>query len=227
MMDVFTINKKMWEDNINKYDLFWPDENIVRFLNKNYEKGNRENINVLEIGCGAGRNIIGIAMEGFKTYGIDYNENCIKLSNEKVQSFNLKNVNIEKNQGSYIPYEDEKFDCIIVGTILSLLANKEERNLMFKEIYRCLKKGGVVYSYWRDKSDYFYEKGTKIEEDTFILKNNEFGLSDMVYYFVDKEKILQDHKEFEFEVYNLEKKDFYIDNMSVKNSHWHVWAKKK
>nr|WP_311138009.1 hypothetical protein [Clostridium botulinum] len=36
------ITKNSWAENIKKYDLFWPDENIIRFLNKSYNKSNRE-----------------------------------------------------------------------------------------------------------------------------------------------------------------------------------------
>lgn len=87
-----------------------------------------------------------------------------------------------------------------------MIVIKNDRDVMIREINRCLKKDRIVYSIWRDKTDYFYEKGTKVEDDnTFILQENKCG----IYNFRDKEKIIKFYNEYGFEIYNIEKRFLY------------------
>ncbi|ABS41968.1 SAM-dependent methyltransferase [Clostridium botulinum] len=221
------ITKNSWAENIKKYDLFWPDENIIRFLNKSYDKSNRDKIKVLDLGCGSGRNSIAIASEGFKTYSIDYNKECIDITKEKATNLDL-NLELSQNEGNEIPFDDNSFDCVIAWG--SLFYNDSNGRIeLLNEINRVLKKEGTFLANWRTTEDYFYKKGKEIEKNTFFLDESckKFGLQDIVYYFAEQNDLKKLYNKTGFHIYNFDKKDFYTSNLEVKNSHWHVWAIKE
>ncbi|APC84216.1 class I SAM-dependent methyltransferase [Clostridium botulinum] len=221
------ITKNSWAENIKKYDLFWPDENIIRFLNKSYNKSNRDKIKVLDLGCGSGRNSIAIASEGFKTYSIDYNKECIDITKEKATNLDL-NLELSQNEGNEIPFDDNSFDCVIAWG--SLFYNDSNGRIeLLNEINRVLKKEGTFLANWRTTEDYFYKKGKEIEKNTFFLDESckKFGLQDIVYYFAEQNDLKKLYNKTGFHIYNFDKKDFYTSNLEVKNSHWHVWAIKE
>ncbi|MCS4438926.1 class I SAM-dependent methyltransferase [Clostridium botulinum] len=153
------ITKNSWAENIKKYDLFWPDENIIRFLNKSYNKSNRDKIKVLDLGCGSGRNSIAIASEGFKTYSIDYNKECIDITKEKATNLDL-NLELSQNEGNEIPFDDNSFDCVIAWG--SLFYNDSNGRIeLLNEINRVLKKEGTFLANWRTTEDYFIKRVKK------------------------------------------------------------------
>nr|WP_311138010.1 class I SAM-dependent methyltransferase [Clostridium botulinum] len=182
---------------------------------------------VLDLGCGSGRNSIAIASEGFKTYSIDYNKECIDITKEKATNLDL-NLELSQNEGNEIPFDDNSFDCVIAWG--SLFYNDSNGRIeLLNEINRVLKKEGTFLANWRTTEDYFYKKGKEIEKNTFFLDESckKFGLQDIVYYFAEQNDLKKLYNKTGFHIYNFDKKDFYTSNLEVKNSHWHVWAIKE
>lgn len=59
----------------------YPNEELVKFIGKNFfriPKEERQNIKILELGCGQGANLWFLAKEGFDVYGIDISPSAIK-----------------------------------------------------------------------------------------------------------------------------------------------------
>jgi SAM-dependent methyltransferase len=74
-----------------------------------------EDYQILDIGCGGGRNIYRFAKsihEG-KVFGIDYSDTSVKVSSELNKEY-IKNgiVEIKKGTVSAIPYDDNKFNLV-------------------------------------------------------------------------------------------------------------------
>jgi len=62
-----------------------PDENVVSyFKNKQIQAGN-----VLELGCGAGRNAIYLAKQGCSVVGVDLSEKALEWAKQRTQGTNL------------------------------------------------------------------------------------------------------------------------------------------
>ncbi|GEM_PF-3402117 len=220
--------KELWKKNIQNYDLSWPDENIIRYLYKSFELPEMMEKHVLDFGCGSGRNTVAMAKLGFYTYAMDYNQECLDITKKKIDE--LKNVNevyYIKNNRTDIPLMDESMDCIICWGSLFYL-NSEDRKKILKECYRVLKPGGKFFSNWRSKEDFFYKKGKEIEKDYYILNEDakDYGLEGIPYFFTSDDYLSKLFEECGLNIYNIEKKDFTINNMHVCNSHWHIWAEK-
>jgi tRNA (uracil-5-)-methyltransferase TRM9 len=219
-------DKQLWLENILKYDLGWPDENIIRFINKNYRHAKKSNMKIMDLGCGSGRNSVFLAAEGFKIYAVDYHKENVDMTVTRVKETGRDIVGIQ-NFETDIPIEDSELDCAIGWGVL-FLSIKEKRIALLKNINRVLKKDALFFSNWRSKEDYFYGKGIEIEENVFMLDDSaeKHGIAGMTYYFADIADLKDLYQQCGFEIYNVEKREFTIDNMQVRNSHWHIWAKK-
>lgn len=110
------------------------------------------NAEVLELGCGSGRNIpliiesMGINNEQGKVWAIDFNFSSLELANETLGD--PSNVIFKKDNIRHLSFKDEVFDAvfdIFAGTYLPL----KGWEIGIKEAFRVLKTGGYGYFfYW-------------------------------------------------------------------------------
>lgn len=221
------IAKDSWAKNIEKFGLIWPDESIIRFANKSYPKGDRKQYKILELGCGSGRNSIAIAAEGFSVFAIDYNEQSVNMTLDRAQKFGVL-VDAQQGDIKELPFPNEFMDGVIAWGLFFLFEVEDIKKALL-ESRRVLKDGGLNFANWRASDDFFYGRGKQIGNNTFMLDatNQPFGLSDTLYSFFKEKELRALYEECGFEVYNMERKEFWVNNLEVKNIHWHVWAKKK
>lgn len=122
----------------------YPGENLIQFIARNFYKKERENISLLEIGCGPGANIWFMAREGFNVIGIDGSETAIKKAKDRLQKENLY-AKLIVGDIVKLPFEDQVFDGIIDNECL--YSNNEQNTLIIlSEISRLLKCDGLFYS---------------------------------------------------------------------------------
>lgn len=215
---------QLWAEERKKHDLKYPDEYVVRYLNKKFCTGTGKRI--LDFGCGSGRNTVVMADMGFEIYAVDYNEVCLELTREKLERLDYNNVTYLKNTRVEIPVQSDHVDCIVAwGALFYFNANEREENL--QELHRVLKKDGYLFADYRTKDDFMFGQGREIEQDLFVLNENMEHLAGINYWFCSEDEIRNLYHRNGFVIENLEKKEFLTDNMSRNNSHWHVWAKKR
>lgn len=123
-------NAKEFIDNTYKCDMSLMYEFFESKLNKN-------NVTILDLGFGSGRDLEYFASKGYEVYGIDpIEEFCNKL---KAKGYN----NIFCESASEITFID-KFDAIWACASL-LHVNKLELNNVFKKCSKALKENGIMY----------------------------------------------------------------------------------
>ena len=86
------MKKNIWEKNIyskKKQLNIFPFPGIISFFKKKDFK-NRSKTKILEIGCGAGNNLIFLAEEGFDVSGIDFAVSAIKIAKKKIDQKKIK-----------------------------------------------------------------------------------------------------------------------------------------
>lgn len=215
---------KLWEEERKKHDLKYPDENVVRYLHKNFVSGRGKRI--LDFGCGSGRNTLVMADMGFDIFAVDYNETCLDLTREKLSRINYDRVTYIQNIRSDIPIANAYLDVIVAWGALFYF-NEKDRNENFKELNRVLKPDGLLLADFRTKDDFMYKKGREIEEDLFILDDSAGNLAGLNYWFCSEGKLRSLYAIHGFEIVNIEKKELIVNNLQTRNSHWHVWARKK
>ena len=104
---------------------------------------------LLDLGCGRGEYLHGFNLCGLKTFGIDQSSIGQKTSQQKL----IKIVDLENEP---LPYDDEMFDVIFCKSVLEHFYYPEK---IVQEIFRILKKGGLVISMvpeWESQWRIFY-----------------------------------------------------------------------
>ena len=154
---------------------------IKNFLEKKY-KG--KNIKILEIGCGAGNNLIEIANldKNWETRGVDISDNMINYCKNKYKNnknINFGVLNIEKD------IIKQKFDVIILLGVVGYLDSNERA---FQNINKMLKKNGdLLFTFGNKKSIFrkirnlylsalrheLFTKTRKIIRDKLLNKNED------------------------------------------------------
>jgi len=194
---------KHWDDKFNSRDWGkYPPEDLVRFMGRNFKSYPRDNISVLEVGCGPGANIWYLHREGYRVAGIDGSSAAIEKAGLRVSIENagINNIEPDLRVGDFpgLPWEDNRFDVVV--DIFSIYANTAEIiDKTLDEVYRVLKPGGRFYSkVWGLKTTGFGQ-GKELEIHTFdqipIGPCYDMGVS----HFFDKEEIKQRFGRFQID----------------------------
>jgi len=96
---------------------------------------------ILDFGCGYGRILEELKRNGFSNLaGVDIAENMIEIAKA-----NLPGADLKVNAGVNIPYEDKRFDVVIVAAVLTCISDNEEQKKLIAEVKRVLRIGGIIY----------------------------------------------------------------------------------
>ncbi|MBU2522872.1 MAG: class I SAM-dependent methyltransferase [Nanoarchaeota archaeon] len=127
------MQEKVWDKIANPWKIFRdePFEEVIEFL-KN-KKGN-----VLDLGCGSGRNFVKI--DG-KIYGVDFSSRMVEMARERAEDKNIS-AEIFKSEAYELPFNDNFFDHAIFIAVLHCIESKEKRKKSLEELFRVLKNGG-------------------------------------------------------------------------------------
>lgn len=97
--------------------------------------------NILELGCGEGRDAIYLLDNGYNVLGIDYSftviDKCNELTNYKYVN-NFKQLDLIENS------LNEKFDFIYSVAVIHMFVLDEHRNKFYNFIYDHLKDNGIA-----------------------------------------------------------------------------------
>ena len=189
-----------------------PDELVVSFVTllKNKNKKAR----VLDLGCGAGRNLIYTANQGFEAHGVEMSETGLNFTKERLRKRNLE-AHILKGDMNLLPYIDSCFDVVMC---LFTIYHQKLKGIQttISEVHRVLRKGGVLVANFQSKRSHMYGKGVKVEKDTFIRQNGpEKGV---IHHFMGKEeiaKLLKDFKNVNIELSERKSADGYLQSRLI------------
>lgn len=97
--------------------------------------------NILELGCGEGRDAIYLLDNGYNVLGVDYSfaviDKCNELTNYKYVN-NFKQLDLIENS------LNEKFDFIYSVAVIHMFVLDEHRNKFYNFIYNHLKDNGIA-----------------------------------------------------------------------------------
>ena len=158
----------VWEQLFSKQELGkYPPEHVIRFVARNfYGAPKREEIKLLEVGCGRGANGWYAASEGIDVSGIDGSPSAIRRAQDRLQKTRLT---ADLKVGDFcgkLPWPDETFDGVIEN--LSLYTNRRVRiKQAVSEIRRVLKPKGKFQSCWFNRETWGYGLGNEVEPGGF------------------------------------------------------------
>lgn len=100
---------------------------------------------VLDLGSGAGFDVFLAAKRVGNTgrvIGVDITKKMIEKAKANLKKYGYKNVEFKLGDIENLPLADNSIDVIISNCVINLAPNKEK---VFSESYRVLKKGGRMY----------------------------------------------------------------------------------
>jgi len=145
----------------------YPPEHVIRFVAGNfYRVPNRNEVRLLEIGCGPGTNVWFMAREGFTVSGIDGSATAIKQANERLLREGLT-ADLYVGDYSSLPWSDSSFDGVVEN--VSLYCNRWGAiKRALSEVRRVLKPGAPFLSSSFTDRTWGYGLGTRVEPEGFI-----------------------------------------------------------
>ena len=92
---------------------YWDSVAFIKTFNhhpyfEEFGKYVKKNSGVLDDGCGYGQSLNELSQQGYTSlYGVDFSEQMIERGKKQ-----YPNLNLIKNNGKYIPFEDNYFDAV-------------------------------------------------------------------------------------------------------------------
>lgn len=188
------------------------DEEIPRLVHlfriKNVSK-------ILDLGCGTGRHTVYFAQEGFEVYGFDFSSYAVQRAKKRLKKKGLSAHLTVLDMRRDFPYKDEVFDAIVTIRVIHH-ARLRVIKKSIAEITRTLKKDGYFYADVPSRPRILQDENLKqkiVEPGTRIPLGG-------------PEKGILHHDFTEGEVYRV-LRDFEIQEIRKKDSHFHILARKK
>ncbi len=97
---------------------------------------------VLDLGCHAGEHSFKVLPFVKEVVGVDYDDRFLKLAIERQKKDRIKNINFQKvDLENKFPFKNNQFNVVIFLDVIEHLNNRTQS---LKEIYRVLKKNGLL-----------------------------------------------------------------------------------
>jgi len=206
-----------------------PQNDVLRFLKyvKKTGKQRVEDMTVLDLGSGTGRNANYIASLDNEVVGMEISPTAIKLAKARADKMELDVSYLQQSIDTKYTFPDNHFDLILDITTSNSL-NEKEREAYLEESYRVLKSTGYFFVRALCKDG---DKNAKNliklspgpEYDTYIMR--ELGLVERVFSEEDFRKLYGKY----FEIVEIVKKKGYarLNNQSYKRIYLLAYLKKK
>lgn len=160
----------------------YPDPFVIRFVARNfYHRRLKEEIKILDLGCGSGSNLWYLSREGFTSFGIDGSDRVIKKAKEKLDKEDLK-ADLRIGDFRNLPYQDNAFNAVIDGASIQHNDIPSIKKII-SEVMRVLKTEGKFF-------------GLMILEDNSISPDKNLSNKDFFTHFSTKEEVRDLFKNF-------------------------------
>lgn len=198
---------------------------FVKWLRKS-QKRELENLRVLDLGCGTGKNSIFLAERGCIVTGIELSETAVRIATERVKNVDFTIELIQGDIGTKWPLQNNSFD-LLLDVVSSNSLSENEREICMGESLRVLQPGGYMFvkalSLDGDKNARkLLEKFPGKEKDTYVMPK--IGITERVWSREDIESLYKD-----FKILRIERKSSYtiFDGKPFKRFFWLLYLQKE
>lgn len=159
---------------------FYPSEFLVRtFLSQNCPdlilKHDYENKNVLDLGCGDGRNMGLLSNLGMNIYGTEITKEICEAVTLRMAKLGIK-ADIRVGRNNSLPFEDQLFDYIVASASVYYVDSETTFEDNMREIQRVLKPGGHIIFSMVHPDSYILNGAEKLPDSHYRIKNDPLGL---------------------------------------------------
>ena len=172
---------------------------------------------VLDLGCGAGRNCLFLAKEGFNLVSLDLSRSALRIANAWLHKERSMNLGLTRGTMTNIPFSNGCLDAVISISVIHHAIKKDIQKIVL-EVHRILKKNGIFFTNIASIEDPRRGKGEEVEKNTFrILEAFEQKRFEELHHFSTKSEISEMFACFDqLEVELLKEKPNYWKIMATK-----------
>jgi SAM-dependent methyltransferase len=120
---------------------------------------------VLDVACGSGRHVLGLAHRGYRCTGQDYTPEQVQTARARAKREGV-HIKLLRGDATKLKYENE-FDAALALYILFLLPDDDSVLTCLRQVHRALRSGGIVVC---NVANLFYDG-----ENWFSLKSIQRG----------------------------------------------------
>jgi len=225
--------KKFWDKEYSNNKLVTksdkPQKDFLNFLKFLKKERNLtiENLKILDLGCGVGKNSNYLAKSNNNVTGLDISSVAIKEAKYRAEKLNLDVDFRVSDIGSKLSFNDSYFD-LVIDVISSNSLNSKGRKVYLEETARVLKTSGYFFvrALCKDgdkNAKNLLKKFPGKEKNTYTIKG--LGLTEKVF---EKKEITELYSKY-FEILKITKKTAYTryENQSYKRNYWLLYLSKK
>lgn len=191
------------------YNILEPHEDIKKVIVWFRKNKIRD---VLDLGCGAGRNLIPLAKKSFSLSGLDLAPAGFRFIKDSLRKEKLK-ANLEVGSiYKKLPYSNSSFDAIISVQVLQHGTEKQILKAI-EEMKRVLRPGGLIFITLCGRLSngkvrlFLVKTAEKVAPNTYKpMQGNEKGLTHFIY---NKQRIAKHFKDFEMLHSWKDSRDYY------------------
>lgn len=117
---------------------------------------------ILDYGCGYGRVLKELYDHGYNNLlGVDFSSEMIHRAKELYPYIDFNLID-----GDTLNFDDESFDSIVLVAVLNCIHEEEKQVRLMKELYRVLKRDGIIYvnDFLLNQSDMYLERYDEYKE---------------------------------------------------------------
>lgn len=132
-----------------------PVEAVVRnvsyYLRDRFAAADLRTLRFLEMGCGAGANLVWLARKGIRVSGVDISPTALRLARMALSGAGCADRvdGLVEASVSAVPFENGAFDGVVEACVFQHLG-RDDRERAFQEVRRILKPGGLFAGYMLD-----------------------------------------------------------------------------
>lgn len=197
-----------------------PDDFIVDFVSRLEEE---KSTAVLDVGCGAGRNAVFLAREGFHVIGSDVSPTALKTSSQRADDDDLRNCMFVVSSFLKLPFPDSRFNAAFSSYGLENVSLPEIK-MALGEMKRVVRNGGLILSTLHSTEHWRFGRGKRIGPHTFMtinmIEGKEFRF---ITHFFEEEDVEKLFRNLSLEILSIKET---VKTTDKKRAHWIIVSKK-
>ncbi|UXR77799.1 MULTISPECIES: class I SAM-dependent methyltransferase [unclassified Staphylococcus] len=132
--------KKVYESGADLWETVKPNKSLIKIFDE-YNKIFREN--VIDLGCGEGRDTIFLSENNVDVKGVDISHSAINKAKQKIRERNGNEDIFQTGNVLYLnQFENQSFHLAMNMGCLHMMKNPEDRLIHIKNVHRILVNGG-------------------------------------------------------------------------------------
>ena len=197
-----------------------PDDFIVDFASELRERNSRT---ILDIGCGAGRNAVFLAKEGFHVVGLDVAATALQLAAERAHDKNLEYCMFVAGSFLKLPLPSSRFDGAFSSYSIENVSLPEMETAL-SEVERVVGDGGLMLLTLHSTKHWRFGLGKQIGPNTFLTSDTIEGKRfRFITHFFEKEDAKRLFRELNLKILSIKE---VVRTTDKQRAHWVVISQK-